>query len=172
MAGAMAEASNVPAASTFNKALARRAATSSLRRYSRWSANCMTEAGSLTSAGIWTTPWEAVIEKLGLCSHKAATRGVHKALVGLRRDIEQHAELVSTHAVGGSVWRDHVLQALAQAHQKSVARRVAEGVIEELEAVEVVQHQFPRLARARPSCMQVANRSSTGAGCPSPSKDR
>ena len=43
---------------------------------------------------------------------------------------------------------DGALQPLAQPHQQCVARRVAESVVVELEAVEVIQHQLPRFLRS------------------------
>ena len=58
----------------------------------------------------------------------------HQRIVG-GRGIEQDAELVASHPVGGSVPGDAGAQLVAQPFQQGVARGVAEGVVVALEAV-------------------------------------
>ncbi len=96
-----------------------------------------------------TTPWAAPIEKPGPCSESAATLACTSASIVLGGVAQEHAELVAAHPVGGAVGGDDRPQLVAEARQQGVAGGVAEGVVVALEAVEVVQHELPRLARAR-----------------------
>ena len=114
----------------------------------RWSATCSASATVATSRPGRTVPWEAAIEKPSPLSRSAGGRLDERLR---RRAGEQHAELVAAHPVGRAGVADGVAQPRAEAAEQRVARRVAEGVVVALEAVQVEeaeQHGLAAVERA------------------------
>ena len=133
--------------------------------YIRTSASRRASEGSLASGGIAAAPQEAPTSTPGPFAVSAFAALLEAGLEAVLVAGEQHAELIAPDPVGGSVLADGLAQRVSEAGQQLVSRRMAEGVVVVLEAVEVEEEQRRGVLVARALAASPPGRPACARGC-------